>query len=120
MYNTIQKSNSAPHKKQQRAWTEQELELLCERYYFEGASKSLQTALNHPAQSVRKKANALGLVYGGYAYWSKKDEQLMRDRYPQEGASRSLQVLLGRSKKTASPKSCPDGDYVRSGLPVDC
>lgn len=35
MYNTIQKSNSAPHKKQQRAWTEQELELLCERYYFE-------------------------------------------------------------------------------------
>ena len=30
MYNTIQKSNSAPHKKQQRAWTEQELELLCQ------------------------------------------------------------------------------------------
>lgn len=79
------KPNSAPHKKQQRAWTEQEIELLSERYYFEGASKSLQKALNHPAQSVRKKANALGLVYGGYTYWSKKDEQLMRDRYQKRG-----------------------------------
>lgn len=98
------KPNSAPHKKQQRAWTEQEIELLCERYYFEGASKSLQKALNHPAQSVRKKANALGLVYGGYTYWSKKDEQLMRDRYPQEGASSSLQVLLGRSKNSFTKK----------------
>ena len=39
------KPNSAPHKKQQRAWTEQEIELLSERYYFEGASKSLQKRL---------------------------------------------------------------------------
>lgn len=116
MHNTIQKSNSAPHKKRQRVWTEQELELLCERYYFEGASKSLQRALNHPAQSIRKKASSLGLVYGGYAYWSKEDEQLMRERYPQEGASRSLQVLLGRSRKQLHQKAALMGIAYESGF----
>lgn len=89
----------------QRAWTEQELEVLAERYYCEGASASLVKALGHPAQSIRMKASKLGLVYGGYDYWSETDERILRDRYPFEGASEELQRTLSRSHSAIAGKA---------------
>lgn len=89
----------------QRAWTEQEIEVLAERYYCEGASASLVKALGHPAQSIRMKASKLGLVYGGYDCWSEADEKVLCDRYPFEGASRALQRTLNRSHSAIAGKT---------------
>lgn len=89
----------------QRTWTEQEIEVLAERYYCEGASASLVKALGHPAQSIRMKASKLGLVYGGYDCWSETDEKVLCDRYPFEGASKALQRTLNRSHSAIAGKA---------------
>lgn len=88
----------------QRAWTERELEVLAERYYCEGVSVSLVKALGHSAQSIRMKANKLGLVYGGYDCWSEADEKTLQERYPNEGVSEALQRTLGRSYSAIAGK----------------
>lgn len=66
------KPNSAPHKKQQRAWTEQEIELLSERYYFEGASAALMQDLNCVNNTIWRKAKELGLRRTNYDYQKHK------------------------------------------------
>ena len=78
---------------------------MAERYYCDGASASLVKALDRPAQSIRAKANKLGLVYGGYGCWSEADEKILRDRYPREGVSKALQRTLGRSHSAIAGKA---------------
>lgn len=80
-----------------RRWTEEEENILIERYPWEGASEALLKDLNRSRASVLNHTSIMGLVYQKRSMWTADEEKVLRERFPEEGASESLQKTLNRT-----------------------
>lgn len=85
-------------------WNNQDVEILRERYYFEGASDALQKDLDREKKSIRGKARQMGYEYIGKKLWTEKQENEIRKRYPRHGASKALQKDIGAPLMLLTPK----------------
>lgn len=79
-----------------RRWTEEEEDILIERYPWEGASEALLKDLNRSRASVLNHTSIMGLVCQKRSTWTADEEKVLRERFPEEGASESLQKTLNR------------------------
>lgn len=79
-----------------KRFTDENIEILRERYPNEGASKDLQKLLGRSAATINRKARLLG-INGTRHYWTEEELKILAERYPKEGASQELVQLFQRS-----------------------